>query len=364
MRRAGEGMGLSGENRAGKSMLVKILIGIYLPDAGTLRIGGTERAFAGPRSASSAGISAIQQGPSMFDDLTVAENIFVAAQPGRDRLGLIEWPRTTLEAGRLLAEIGITGATSEPMRDLGVAERHMVSLARALASDARLIIFDQPTAALPQAEIRQLYGIIEALEARGKAIIFIAHKFDEIFAFCDRCTVLRDGRQVGAGRMAEVTAGALMRLMVGRTLKDIHPQTAVAVGDTVRAVEGFSRTTEFDDVSLAVRRGEILGFCATGRRRSDEVMEVLFGPKPRRGGTVRLDGRERVMASPPEAIAAGLANVPEDRHKHGAVLPFPIAADMSLPQLDALARGIFLDQGRERAIADTFGRQVQIKTYG
>ena len=240
----------------------------------------------------------------------------------------------------------------------------MVSLAQALATDARLIIFDEPTAALSQSEICHLYGIIEGLKARGKAIIFISHKFDEIFRICDRYTVLRDGRRVGDGRIADVTADDLIRLMVGRTLKDIYPKTVVDIGDTVLAVEGLSHPTEFDDVSFAVRRGEILGFYGLVGAGRTEVMEALFGLKPSRAGTVRLDGQERAMASPSEAIAAGLAYVPEDRQKHGAILPFSIAANLSLPQLDVLARGIFLDPGRERALADTFGQQVNIKTWG
>ena len=361
---AGEVMGLIGENGAGKSTLVKILTGIHRPDAGTIAIDGVAHEFAGPREASDAGVSAIQQEPLMFDDLSVAENIFVAAQPGKGRLRLVDWRRMHEEAERLLAEIGVPVATDEVVRNLGIAERHMVSLGQALATDARLIIFDEPTAALSQAEIRHLYGIIEKLKARGKAIIFISHKFDEIFRICDRYTVLRDGRDVGTGRIADVTEDDLIRLMVGRTLKDIYPKTAVEIGEVVLSVEGFSHPTEFDDIGFEVRRGEILGFYGLVGAGRTEVMEAIFGLKARSGGTVQIDGEVKAIASPSEAIAAGLAYVPEDRQRHGVVLPFSIAANMSLPQLGGLARWIFLDPNRERALADTFGEQVHIKTYG
>ena len=361
---AGEVLGLIGENGAGKSTLVKILTGIYLPDAGTIAIGAEARVFTGPREAMDAGVSAIQQEPAMFDDLSIAENIFVAAQPRQGRLGLIDWRRMHDEAERLLAEIGVPVESSELVRNLGVAERHMVSLARALATDARLIIFDEPTAALSQAEIRHLYGIIEGLKARGKAIIFISHKFDEIFRICDRYTVLRDGRSVGDGRISDTTTDDLIRLMVGRTVTDIYPKLDVEIGEAVLEVDGLSHPTEFDDIGFAVRRGEILGFYGLIGAGRTEVMEALFGLKPRSAGTVRIDGALCSLSSPSEAIAAGLAYVPEDRQKHGALLPFSIGANMSLPQLDALARWIFLDTSRERALADAFAERVHIKAHG
>jgi rhamnose transport system ATP-binding protein len=234
-------------------------------------------------------------------------------------------------------------------------------VAQALSTDAQLIIFDEPTAALSQTEIQHLYTIIEQLRDEGKAIIYISHKFDEIFHICDDYTVLRDGMPVGEGKIADVTEDDLIALMVGRTLTEIYPKAEAEIGDEVLGVTGYSHPTEFDDVTFHVRRGEILGFYGLVGAGRTEVMEAIFGLKPRCGGTMSLDGKPIEISSPRAAMKAGLAYVPEDRQHHGAILPFPISGNISLPQLDRIGRGIFLNPKAETELVDDFAARVSIR---
>ncbi len=358
---AGETHALIGENGAGKSTLVKILTGIHPADSGSIYIKGTRQALSRPQDAAAAGVSAIQQEPSMFDELSVAENIFVAAQPRTARFGLVSWPRMVREAKRLLRELG---TEIDPLKELGllsVAERHIVSLARALSTDARIIIFDEPTAALSHSEIERLFGIIRGLRGQGKAIVFISHKLDEVFRICDRYTVLRDGMLADTGRTADVSEDDLIRAMVGRTLDDVYPKSEAVLGDVILQVQDFCHPTEFDNVGFQLRRGEILGFYGLVGSGRTEIMETLFGLKQRSEGEVRLRGVPLKLNSPSEAIDAGLAYVPEDRQHHGAILPMSISKNVSLPQIDRVSDSIFLNGSREEALVDEFGKNVAIK---
>jgi rhamnose transport system ATP-binding protein len=357
---AGRVLGLIGENGAGKSTIVKCLTGIHRPTAGGIKVGGTKRVFSRPQDAASAGIAAIHQEPSMFDDLTVAENIFVGALP-RKRGGFLDWGDMNKRARAMLRRIGSDLSPSALVKSLSVAERHMVSLAQALATDAAIIIFDEPTAALSQAEIHHLYGIVESLTAEGKAIIFISHKFDEIFRICDDYVVLCDGALAGQGQIADVTEDALISMMVGRTVGEIYPKSMAEIGEIVLEVSGFSHPTEFESIDFRVRRGEILGFYGLVGAGRTEVMEAVFGLKARTGGTVCIDGGQVSITSPADAMRAGIAYVPEDRQRHGAILPFPITSNISLPQLDRLGFGLFLNPAAETRLVENFAERVSIR---
>lgn len=358
--RQGRVLGLIGENGAGKSTIVKCLTGIHRPTSGNIRVDGQPHDFRRPQDAAVAGIAAIHQEPSMFDDLTVAENIYVGAPP-RTRWGFLNWQEMNHRAGEILNQIGSDLAPTASIKSLSVAERHMVSLAQALSKNARLIIFDEPTAALSQAEIRHLYGIIESLRAEGKAIVFISHKFDEIFRICDDYVVLRDGALVGDGQIADVDEDALVSMMVGRTLEDIYPKAEANIGDVVLEVADFGHPTEFDSISFQVRRGEIVGFYGLVGAGRTEVMETVFGLKARSSGELRVAGENMPINSPGDALKAGLAYVPEDRQRHGAILPFSITANVSLPQLDVLGRGMFLNTRAETELVDAFAERVSIR---
>lgn len=360
---AGRVLGLIGENGAGKSTIVKCLTGIHSPTSGQILLDGAVHTFQSPQSAVSAGISAIHQEPAMFDDLSVAENICAGAIP-KGFGGFVNWARMKQQAKTVLDCIGSSLSPTARLKSLSVAEQHMVSLAKALAADARVILFDEPTAALSRTEIQHLYSIIDSLKAQGKTILFISHKFDEIFRICDDYVVLRDGKLAGHGQISETSEDRLIEMMVGRAVSDIYPKAQAEIGEILLEASGLSHPTEFEDVSFQVRRGEILGFYGLVGAGRTEVMEAVFGLKQLSRGTLRVDGKDVTVDSPRRAMDAGLAYVPEDRQHHGAILPFSIAANMSLPQLEKVSRGTFLNAAAENALVDSFANKVSIRANG
>ena len=358
--RAGEVMALIGENGAGKSTLVKTLTGIYQPDAGTITLDGKPVAFGSPQQAMAAGITAVHQETVMFDELSVAENIYVGRQPTTG--GRIDWAKIEAEAEALFARLEVALPVRARVKDLSVAQRHFVEIARALSQDARVVIMDEPTAALSQREIHELYRIIDQLRAGGTAVIFISHKFDEIFKVADSYTVLRDGRFVADGSLADISEPELVSLMVGRAVKDAYPKARVEIGGPLLQVENLCHPTEFDKVSFTLRRGEILGFYGLVGAGRSEVMQALFGMTPGVTGRVTLDGKRLSVSKPAEAIKAGIAYVPEDRQHHGAHLTLPIRQNITLAVLSRI--GFFL-RGRRAAeetrIARHFSEQLELK---
>jgi rhamnose transport system ATP-binding protein len=357
---AGQVTALIGENGAGKSTIVKVLTGIYQPDAGTIDIDGTPVTFASATAAAAAGVTAIHQETVLFDDLTVAENIWLGHAP-RGRFGLID--RAAMRAGavRLLASIGATLNPDAILRDLGIASKHLVAIARALSIDARVVIMDEPTAALSHKEIHELYDLIDTLKAQGKAILFISHKFDEVFRIADRYTVFRDGALVGAGLMADATEGALVQMMVGRPVDAIFPKRAHNIGAPVLTVAGYSHPTEFADIGFTLHRGEIMGFYGLIGAGRSEVMQALFGITTPSKGAIRIDGQVRVIRSTAEAIAAGIVYVPEDRGRQGAVRGLPIFQNVTLPSLSRTSRAGFLRLAQEFALARTYTQRLDLR---
>ncbi|WP_343732873.1 sugar ABC transporter ATP-binding protein [Duganella sp.] len=357
--RAGEVMALIGENGAGKSTLVKTLTGIYQPDEGSITLAGQPVAFANAQDAMRAGITAVHQETVMFDELTVAENIYVGRQPVRG--ARIDWQRIEAEAEKLFARLEVSLPVRARVKDLSVAQRHFVEIARALSQDARVVILDEPTASLSQREIQELYRIIGQLRAAGTAVIFISHKFDEIFTVADRYTVLRDGQFVAEGALADITEPELVALMVGRSVKEAYPKADVTPGDVVLEVRNFSHPTEFDDVSFALRQGEILGFYGLVGAGRSEVMQALFGLTPGVRGSVTIQDQPVAIRSAADAIARGIAYVPEDRQHQGAHLTLPILHNITLPILSRV--GFFLRgrRAQETAIARHYAEQLELK---
>jgi rhamnose transport system ATP-binding protein len=353
--RAGEVMALIGENGAGKSTLVKTLTGIYQPDGGTISLDGKAVSFGSPQEAMAAGITAVHQETVMFDELSVAENIYVGRQPVKGASRRIDWKRIEAEAEALFARLEVNLPVRARVKDLSVAQRHFVEIARALSQDARVVIMDEPTAALSQREIRELYRIIAQLKAAGTAVIFISHKFDEIYEVADRYTVLRDGNFVAEGNLADISESELVALMVGRAVHQAYPKALLEV-------ENFCHPTEFDGVSFTLRKGEILGFYGLVGAGRSEVMQALFGMTSDVRGIVRLEGKTIRLTTPEEAIAQGIAYVPEDRQHHGAHLTMPIMHNITLPILSRI--GFFLrgsKRATETAIARHFSEQLELK---
>ncbi len=356
----GQVTALIGENGAGKSTLVKILTGIYQPDEGEIRLDGEPQKFPTAYDAQKAGVTAIHQETVLFDDLSVAENIFIGHQP-RTKAGLIDWKKLNANAKALLERIGAPLDPGIRLRDLGIAKKHLVAIARALSVDARVVIMDEPTAALSHKEIAELYELVERLKADGKAILFISHKFDEIFRIADRWTVFRDGRTVGAGRMADVGQGELVRMMVGRAVDQLFPKREAKTGETVLTVAGYSHPTEFENINFSLRRGEILGFYGLVGAGRSEFMQSLFGITKPSKGAVSVEGKVAVIRSPADAVDLGIVYVPEERQRQGAVLGLPIFQNVSLPSLGKTSRKGFIRLAEEFRLARDYTSRLDLR---
>jgi rhamnose transport system ATP-binding protein len=358
--RAGEVTALIGENGAGKSTLVKILTGIYQPDEGAIKVSGAPFVCSGPRDAWAAGIAAIHQETVMFDELSVAENIFMGHMP-LGAGGRVDWTAMRQRTGVLLKRLEADFEAATLLKRLSVAQKHLVEIARALSHDARIIIMDEPTSALSAREIGDLFAIIADLKRSNCAILFISHKFDEIFAIADRWTCLRDGEEVGAGAIADVSPPDLVRLMVGRSIEQVYPKRIVTPGAVRLEAEDIANATEFDGVSFQLRAGEIIGLYGLIGAGRSEAMQALFGLSRLTRGTVKIDGRAIDIRSPADAIKAGLAYVPEDRQIQGVVLPFGIRANLTLASLEAHARNGFMNFARELQTTKKFGARLAVK---
>ena len=356
----GEVTALIGENGAGKSTLVKILTGIYRADEGQILVAGKPFLAFSPRDAWGAGIAAIHQETAMFDALSVAENIFMGHMP-RAGFGRVGWAQMRRRAGDLLRRLAADFDADDLLASLSVAQKHLVEIARALSHEARIIIMDEPTSALSAREIGDLFAIVAQLKQLGCAILFISHKFDEIFRVADRWVCLRDGEGVGAGRINEVTQGQLVTLMVGRSIDQIYPKRAIAPGAALLAIDDMANATEFDGLSLTLHEGQIIGLYGLVGAGRSEAMQALFGLSPMTRGAITIKGAPVAMTTPTQAIAHGLAYVPEDRQIQGAVLPFGIRANITLASLSAYAAHGFLRRRTELATTQRLGGKLGVK---
>ncbi|GGJ42519.1 sugar ABC transporter ATP-binding protein [Deinococcus roseus] len=358
----GEVVALVGENGAGKSTLVKMLTGIYQPDSGKIQAEGHTIHLSSPQDAWNAGITAIHQETVMFDELSVAENLFMGQAPVKRSFfagGLIQW-KTMLEKSRtVLQKLDAKFTPETPLKDLSVAQKHLVQIARALVQDAKIVIMDEPTAALSRAEIEDLYRIVRQLKEEGKGILLITHKFDEIFELSDRYVVLRDGEKVADGNIQDVTSDDLIRLMAGRDVGSLYPKKDVIPGEVVLEVKNLSHPTEFSGISFQLRKGEILGFYGLIGAGRSEAMQALFGLSPHARGEVKLLGKKLWAKSPADALKAGLVYVPEDRQVSGAILPMSIVHNITLPSLPRL--GFFLNRRRELQLAQEYSSRLSLK---
>ena len=356
----GQVTALVGENGAGKSTVVKTLTGIYQPDAGRILMDGTSVSFPSAQDAARAGVTAIHQETVLFDELSVAENIFLGHAP-RGRFGLIDWGRMRADAHAILHGIGADIDPDTKLRDLGIANKHLVAISRALSVDARVVIMDEPTAALSHKEIEELYELVEKLKSQGKAILFISHKFDEIFRIADRYTVFRDGQFIGDGQIADIDEATLVKMMVGRDVSQVFPPRISTPGDAILEVAGYSHPTEFADIGFTLRRGEILGFYGLVGAGRSEFMQALFGiSKPSRG-SVRIEGQTSTIRSPADAIAQGIVYVPEDRGQQGALTALPIFQNVTLPSLGRTSRNGFLQLAEEFRLAREYTQRLDLR---
>jgi rhamnose transport system ATP-binding protein len=356
----GETHALVGENGAGKSTLVKVLTGVIQPDAGSILVDAEPQRIGDPQAAYRLGIVAMYQEPTVFPDLSVAENVFAGRHP-RGPLHTVAWRRMRAEAGRILDELGVDFGPETPVRGLGVADRQLLEIAKALSSSARLLIMDEPTAALSPNEVDRLFTTVRGLRDRGVAIIFISHRLEEVTAIADTVTVLRDGTHVATRPASLLAHDEIVRLMVGRSLEALFPKEDAEIGDVVFKAEGLRRRGVFSDVSFELRRGEIVGLAGFVGAGRTEVARALFGIDRIDGGRITIDGRRFRPRSPRAALSRGLAYLPEDRLNQGLVQQMSIARNASMAVLPKLTPGGLLRPRRERALARTFMEQLRIR---
>ncbi|MEV7709244.1 sugar ABC transporter ATP-binding protein [Streptomyces sp. NPDC088270] len=359
--RPGEVHALAGENGAGKSTLIKTLAGVHRPDGGQLLLDGTPVAFHGPADARDAGIAVIYQEPALFPDLSIAENIFMGRQPRR-RLGRIDHRAVRGATGALMRRLGVGLDPERPARGLSIADQQIVEIAKALSFDARVLIMDEPTAALTGAETARLFSVVRTLRDEGAAVLFISHRLDEIFELCGRVTTLRDGRLIASEPLAGLTADALVRRMVGRDLDDLYPKQDATVGEVALSVRRLTREGAFRDVSFEVRRGEIVALAGLVGAGRTEVAQAVFGVDRADAGEVRVDGTVLRPGSPTAAMAAGLALVPEDRRQRGLVMEMSIERNIGLTGLGELRRHGLVRRALERDRAADWALRLRL-TY-
>jgi rhamnose transport system ATP-binding protein len=358
--RSGEVHALLGENGAGKSTLVKVMTGVYQPDGGEIVLNGTQMHFNDARESRQAGIAAIYQELSLFPDLSVAENIFAGRQPTAAG-GRIDWRRLYAEAEKLLASLGVQLDLKQKARNLSIAHQQMVEIARAISINARILIMDEPTSSLTLSEVDDLFRLVRRLRDEGTAIIFISHRLEELFELADRVTVLRDGAYVDTRAMKDVTRDDLIRMMVGRSITNMFPKQDVKAGKVILKVDHLTRSGAFRDISFELREGEILGMAGLVGAGRTNVARAIFGVEPPTSGVIQLDGREILIKSPQQAIALGLAYVPEDRQLHGLIPPMNITANISMPVLHKYARRGWLRDKVERTAAFQAARQIEVR---
>ncbi|MEM7024779.1 MAG: sugar ABC transporter ATP-binding protein [Pseudomonadota bacterium] len=359
--RASEVHALLGENGAGKSTLIKIISGLYQPDAGTIQLDGEQIQFSSPHDAQRRGIATIFQELLLFPELTVAENIFMGHAP-RTRFGAIDWSAMRTKAQELLASLDIHDL--DPSRVVGsltVGNRQRVEIAKALSQDARILIMDEPTAALTEADVERLFKIVRLLRERGVGIVYISHRLEEVFALADRVTVLRDGAYVATRDVAEVTEDDLINMMVGRTIENLFPKLEARIGQPLLELRGLSRRPAFHDVDLSLREGEIVGLAGlVGSGRSD-VAQAIFGLAPSESGEMLLDGKPAQITSAGQAKRLGIAYVPEDRGTQGLIKPMTLRENISLAVLRQVAPAWFIDRRAETNLAEQSISQFQIR---
>ena len=356
----GEIHALLGENGAGKSTFAKILAGVHRPSRGTLSLNGTPVEVTNPIAAQKLGITLIHQEPISFPDLSVAENL-VIGDAGDGWFSRVPWAEMTREANRLMDLLGVKIDVTRPMRGLSIADQQMVEIARALASDSRLIIMDEPTAPLTPKEVETLFVIARRLRDEGRTIIFISHRLEEVRALCDRVTIFRDGNKVATDTIQNLSDGDIIRLMIGRPLKEyMHKETA-SIGEVALEVQGLTLPGVFSDISFSVRRGEIVGLGGlVGAGRTD-VARAIFGVAPAESGTVKVHGKPVSIRQPDEAIALGLAFVPEDRAVAGIFRTLSVEQNISAAISGKIAPGGIIRRALEKSLALDSVKKLRIR---
>ncbi len=360
--RSGEVHALVGENGAGKSTLIKIFTGAVLNDGGEISLNGERITENSPALSKARGIAAIYQQPALFPELTVAENIALG-QELNGTLSKVNWKERRRIAKELLDRVGAKIDTETTAGELSMPQQQLVEIARALGSNAKVLIFDEPTASLSEEDTQNLFRVIRELRVQGVGMVYISHRLEELPAIADRVTVLRDGLTIETREMADVSSEQLIRLMVGRDLSAVFPKRTVELGEPIFELKNFgSRSAGIRNINLSVRAGEIVGVAGLIGAGRTELAKTIFGLEEPDEGEILLRGKPIKIGHPSEAIDYGIAYLPEDRRKHGVVLDFPISSNITLASLKKLSSRFGLNFGKEREIAAEYTRRLGVKT--
>ena len=361
----GEVHALLGENGAGKSTMIKIITGIYKPDIGDIFLSGEKVIFRNPQDSYEAGIAAFYQEANLFQELSIAENIFMGHHDVYRATKTINWNNIFKKADALIKELGVKLNSHALVKSLGIAEKQLVEIIKALSSKSKILIMDEPTSALTAEEVKDLFTIIKRLRENGTGIIFVSHRLQEIFEIADRATVLRDGKIVGSLNKNELDEQKLIKMMVGRTIDNLYPKEKVKIDDDiVLKVENLKRVGEFEDISFNLRKGEILGFAGLIGSGRTEVARSIFGAEKIEGGKIYLDGKEVHINNPRDALDLGIAYLSESRGEYGLVLQLDITKNITLPNLKKFQRFGFLNKKKENKIAKIFYDLLDIRAKG
>ncbi len=360
--RAGEVRGLVGENGAGKSTLVKVLGGVVRRDGGDMLVDGAPVDFHSPHDARDAGIAVIYQEPTLFPDLSIAENVVMGYHP----LGAfkrIDRRAMHAQVQGLLDRLGVRLDPDRPVRGLSIADQQIVEIAKALSFDARVLVMDEPTAALSGPEVERLFSVVRTLREQGAAVLFISHRLEEVFAICDTATIMRDGAVVHDAEIAAMTPDDMVKRMVGRELSTLFPKQDAAVGDPVLKVHRLTREGVFFDVSFEVRAGEIVALAGLVGAGRSEVARAIFGIDKPDAGHVEVGGTRLAPARPLAAMRAGIGFVPEDRRQQGLVMDLSIARNATMTRTGSLARMGLIRSAAESRLAREWATRLQLKFH-
>ena len=355
----GEVHALMGENGAGKSTFIKVITGVHQAEEGEMFLFGKKVDFKGPRDAAAARIAAVYQHPTSYPDLTVTENIFMNHEI--KKFGMMQWSKMNEEAQSYLDQLDADFKCTDIMGNLSVAQQQMVEIAKAVSTHAKIIILDEPTAALTANESQKLYKIVDQLRDSGVSIIFISHRFEDMYRLASRVTVFRDSQYIGTYDVNGITNADLIRAMVGREINDLFPKPEVAPGAEMLKIEKFSRTGFFKDVTISVRAGEIIGLTGLVGAGRTEVMEAVCGITGKDGGKLYLEGKEINIKNPTDAMNAGIILLPEDRQKTGLIMSWGLGRNVTLPIVKKLTKGGLTNEKAEREVAKKFLEDVDTK---
>jgi len=361
--RTGEVHALVGENGAGKSTLIKVLTGAVIPDSGEISLDGARITENSPSISKSLGIAAIYQQPALFPELSVAENISIVQEGSGTFLSMVNWARRRQRAKELLDRIGARIDPETTAAELSMPQQQLVEIARALGSNARVLILDEPTASLSEEDTRNLFRVIRELRVSGVGMIYISHRLEELPAIADRVTVLRDGQTIETHEMSDVSSKQLIQLMVGRELSGVFPKRELPRGDVVFELRGFgSREAGIRGIDLTVHAGEIVGIAGLVGAGRTELAKTIFGLVPPDSGVMLLRGKQITIGHPSDAIDLHISYLPEDRRRHGVVLDLPISSNITLASLKHLSGFKGMNFRKEKEIAAEYTRRLGVKT--